>query len=465
MTHFYQSAFFEALGWSLIDSLWQMGSLWFIYQLITLNGSKYSAAMRHNLAMMAIVLGTCWFAGSIIFYYLQISEKEALFSLSYSLMRFDWSEGSIVMQSLVPYLSSIYILLVAWHLCKLVASYRSAHLIFQRNHTPVGEEIASVMDPLKEKAGVRKKVKIALSTVLPSPLTIGFFKPLILLPVSVLSQLTPAQVEAVIMHELLHIRRNDYLKNVIMTTAQVVLFFNPFMKILAIIVRKERENSCDDGVLEKGFSVLDYSQALYYLGKSPAVSHQLVLAATGPEDRMFLLQRVKRLLKIKTATPSILRPLLTFFLCLSVGFFAGKSGNEKDLVAEPTLEKVQLIAVAAVQSKTIAEVTPVTERTKTPPPASKNEQNTMEKKVPKPSKTPAPKAVLRLYNEAADHKPVVITRFVDVKKQIEFTIIDAHPAAPPAPVIGERRLPYVPSSTFYCPLDSANLPARKVVNI
>jgi hypothetical protein len=62
-----QSAFLRALGWSLIDSVWQMGILWLLYLGITSNGRRFDASKRHSLALLSIAGGSAWFLGELVY--------------------------------------------------------------------------------------------------------------------------------------------------------------------------------------------------------------------------------------------------------------------------------------------------------------------------------------------------------------------------------------------------------------
>jgi bla regulator protein BlaR1 len=97
---------------------------------------------------------------------------------------------------------------------------------------------------------IKKKIQVFLSDTVTTPLTIGFLKPVILIPVASINHLTTDQLEAVLLHELAHIKRYDYLVNIILSVVEISLFFNPFTQLLSKNIRKERENSCDDWVLQ-----------------------------------------------------------------------------------------------------------------------------------------------------------------------------------------------------------------------
>src|SRR5690606_29999351 len=158
------------------------------------------------------------------------------------------------------------------------------------------------------------RVAIWLSEKCGSPLTVGFLKPVILLPIAAVTRLNTDQLKAVISHELFHIRRNDYLWNIILTVTEVLLFFNPFAIMLVHTVRREMENSCDDQVLEAGFDRWEYSEALFLLGNEGGNKNILMLAATGNGEKL-LLQRVRRMMNRNHSAPGVRKPLAMF--CIS----------------------------------------------------------------------------------------------------------------------------------------------------
>jgi len=103
-------------------------------------------------------------------------------------------------------------------------------------------------------------------------------------------------MEAVLLHEMAHIRRADYLINLMLTAIETFLFFNPFTQLLSKTIRHERENCCDDWVLQFQYNATSYAEALLriaYLQSSPALAMN---AASGKND---LLSRVKRMLNQK----------------------------------------------------------------------------------------------------------------------------------------------------------------------
>ncbi len=145
--------------------------------------------------------------------------------------------------------------------------------------------------------GIKKKVNIWVSELVSSPVTIGFLKPVILVPIAAINHLSPQQLEAVLLHELSHIKRADYFINLIINLIQAVLYFNPFVKAFVKIVEREREKSCDEMVLQFQYDSHEYASALLTLEKTSHVNKPLAIAASG--KRNDLLNRIESILGVE----------------------------------------------------------------------------------------------------------------------------------------------------------------------
>ena len=158
------------------------------------------------------------------------------------------------------------------------------------------------VEELTRLFSLHKKVKIYISESIRCPLTIGFFKPLILIPLAAVNYLTKEQMEAVILHELAHIKSADYLFYLLQCVIEKVFFFNIFSRMINNIIERERENACDDWVLQFKYNSFHYAEALLKLGKLQT-SSSLAMAASGKKGSM-LLYRITRLIhgKQKTST-------------------------------------------------------------------------------------------------------------------------------------------------------------------
>ncbi|MFM2363461.1 MAG: hypothetical protein RLZZ316_2363, partial [Bacteroidota bacterium] len=142
--------------------------------------------------------------------------------------------------------------------------------------------------------GVKKSVQAFISNNIDTPQVIGILKPIILMPVSCITYLNPQQLEAVLLHEIAHIKRNDFALNVFITVIEMLFFFNPFARKLTDVIRKEREYSCDDWVLQFQYQPAIYAAALMQLEKNRSNQIVLGIAANNGNSQQLLL-RVKRM--------------------------------------------------------------------------------------------------------------------------------------------------------------------------
>jgi beta-lactamase regulating signal transducer with metallopeptidase domain len=153
--------------------------------------------------------------------------------------------------------------------------------------SPWPEKLAA----LAQRLGVNRSIHLLQSALIEVPTVIGWLRPVILLPASCLTGLTPGQLEAIIAHELAHIRRHDYLVNLLQSAIETLLFYHPAVWWVSRRIRDERENCCDDLAVEACGDLVGYARALATLEELRPASAQLMLAAAGAP----LLQRIRRL--------------------------------------------------------------------------------------------------------------------------------------------------------------------------
>ena len=215
---------------------------------------------------------------------------------------------SITSVSGIRGLSSIHVepwlpmFVLAWLCGVVVLSLRlmSGWLWVQRmkSHgaTPAGDGWTHIALRLSRRLHIARRVRLLESTIVDVPTVIGWIKPVILLPASALSGLTPHQLEAILAHELAHVRRHDYLVNLLQTLVETLLFYHPAVWWLSRRIRAERENCCDDLAVSLCGDPYTYAKALADLEELRGGSGQLVMAANGGS----LVQRIRRLLGAPT---------------------------------------------------------------------------------------------------------------------------------------------------------------------
>jgi TonB family protein len=162
----------------------------------------------------------------------------------------------------------------------------------RRRSEESGEEIAAKVAALAARMGVGRPVRVLIAAVTDSPSVTGWLRPVILLPAAALAGLTPEQLEAVLAHELAHIRRHDYLVNVLQMAVETLLFYHPAVWWISNRIRDEREMCCDDLAVRAAGGALCYARALTALEKMRASRPAMALGAVdGP-----LLYRIRRVM-------------------------------------------------------------------------------------------------------------------------------------------------------------------------
>src|SRR5204863_2273719 len=134
---------------------------------------------------------------------------------------------------------------------------------------------------IARRLGVTAAVHVVESLTVDVPTVVGWMRPVILLPIAAVAALTPAQVEAILAHELAHIRRHDYAVNVLQTVAETLLFYHPAVWWISKRVRTEREHCCDDVAVGVCGDAVGYAGALAELESWRVASASMALAATG----------------------------------------------------------------------------------------------------------------------------------------------------------------------------------------
>lgn len=149
---------------------------------------------------------------------------------------------------------------------------------------------------LVREIGLQRIVRLARSHLVDVPTVVGWLSPMVLVPASAWTALTPEQLRAVLAHELAHIKRCDYLLNAIQKAIESVLFFHPATWWLGHRIRVEREYCCDDEAVRITGNALVYARALSQLEALRAERPQLALAANGGS----LVNRITRIVGTKS---------------------------------------------------------------------------------------------------------------------------------------------------------------------
>ncbi len=300
----------NAIGWTILHSLWQGVILAIILMALLYTMGNYNSKIRYALSVAFMI--TFFVSIIVTFSIYNSAEKPTIDTLVFadSSVQAGAEQDNAnstqpinninviteVGQFLEHNLSTI---VFAWIIGLTIFTFRfiGGVLYVQR----ISRNGLSELDiewfyrarELSKKLSINKFIYVYESVNVKIPVAIGYLKPIILLPIGMINSLPYTQVEAIIAHELAHIKRYDYLVNFIQTFAETLFFFNPAMWFISSQIRNERENCCDDLALDVCGDSITYSKALYNLQQINDVQHSLVLPAKGKLNQLY--RRIKRM--------------------------------------------------------------------------------------------------------------------------------------------------------------------------
>jgi Zn-dependent protease with chaperone function len=191
----------------------------------------------------------------------------------------------------------VWILGAAGFGVRLIGGWWQARRLTERNVVPLGEPWTGRLRELAHRLEVSRPVRLLESAAISAPLVLGWLRPVILMPVGLVTNLSPGEVDAILAHELAHLRRHDYLVNLAQRVTEALLFYHPAVWWVSERIRTERENCCDDlAALAVGDGRV-VARALVALAERNVGIPALALAADGGA----LGERVRRLLGAESA--------------------------------------------------------------------------------------------------------------------------------------------------------------------
>ena len=185
---------------------------------------------------------------------------------------------------------SLWLLGVACLSVRLFGGWIVARRLARRALGPVTPDIHAMARRIAGRLALERVVRVFESTAVAVPMMVGWLKPVILLPAAALSGLTPDQIEALLAHEMAHVRRHDYLVNLLQSVVETLLFYHPAVWWVSRQVREEREHCCDDLAISVCGDRVAYAAALADL--AAMTTPRLALAASDGS----LAARVRRIL-------------------------------------------------------------------------------------------------------------------------------------------------------------------------
>lgn len=228
-----------------------------------------------------------------------------------------------LMRSLAPWMSLLYMAGVLIMLLRIALAVCSGYRLQQLARSVQDAEVICAVSRIAMQLGLQTTPLVAYCHRIATPVVIGFFKPTILLPVSLATQLTPDELSAILSHELAHLRRFDLIVNLLQRIVESLLFFHPVVWWISRQISTERENCCDDVATATGLDNVQYASALLRMAElclpkyRERFAQQIgALSATGTHPSQ-LSRRVERLLTMH-GTPRLRISHFLFRVILSL---------------------------------------------------------------------------------------------------------------------------------------------------
>jgi beta-lactamase regulating signal transducer with metallopeptidase domain len=329
VTNWLSPSAMHSLGWSLLHFLWQ-GSAVAALAAVLMTFFRRAAA-RYALAVGALVL--MFVAPVATFFFLTSSGTARSGEAALVAETHETTAGNIAVRHssgfsrLSPSLDTLPWLVEAWLLGVAFFSLRSAGglLLLERERrkqsATVSDRILEICRTLQHQLGLDRTIRYCECARLQAPAVMGWFHPIVLLPVTALTGLSEEQLRSIIVHELAHIQRLDPFVNVFQISVETLLFYHPAVWWLNKRIRAEREHCCDDVAVSLCGNAVEYARALTLMEEWRTAPALAMAATHGP-----LSERIFRVLGLKSSGAGTRGIGLTGgLLCLAAALAAGNT--------------------------------------------------------------------------------------------------------------------------------------------
>ncbi len=312
----------SAFGWMILHSIWQGALVAVLLSILLLFLNKKSAQLRYLVTVGALLLLTAMTIRTFVDHYNILNNpysKKTLIQDTINQTQNNPITNNIITNNVltnntitndnfiaqitqgftlyfnqhIPVIVTFYLLGILFFALKLMGGFLYSQRLkhYRTNHAD--EVYSNIVTRFIEQLNIKQKVKLLESALVKVPVTIGYLKPVILFPIGLLSGMSYTQVEAVIVHELAHIKRADYLINFFQSIIEVIFFYHPAVWWISSRIRDERENICDDISLQAIKHPAELAKALLCLNQYQSDRYSLAMSALGNNNH--LIRRIKRM--------------------------------------------------------------------------------------------------------------------------------------------------------------------------
>ncbi|MEO0340072.1 MAG: M56 family metallopeptidase [Bacteroidota bacterium] len=367
----------HALGWTLLHSCWQVTIIALIVRFLLFWIPSSRSKIRYNLLVGSMLIVLIWSGRTLqqelayanhptVANSIQSKANNDHSPLSSVIAKeaiqkpgsnhqsetdpapkvFTWQERLhrylIKIQAYLPALTIMWMIGVCFFSLMMIIGFKHLNQLKRQGIESVDVHWQQRFQELQQRMGIFKEVQFQGSNRIMEPITFHYFKPVVLVPISIFTGLSDEQVEVLLLHELAHIRRHDFLVNIFQGIVEILFFFHPAVWWISAKARTEREHCCDDLVLKVKNQPMVYAEALTWLQLfNHPLKTKLAMSAKGKKTDFS--QRIYRLF----GTPNKQTPwrgsavfVLLILIAISVQAFVSVPHNFQSGQVEPTTAEI-----------------------------------------------------------------------------------------------------------------------------
>ncbi|SHM35992.1 Signal transducer regulating beta-lactamase production, contains metallopeptidase domain [Cyclobacterium lianum] len=339
----------ELLGWALLHSLWQFLLLAGVYALILRIPIFRIPRYRYLAGFFSLILMFLCFLSTVCYEYLQLAAAPAMPSATSTYLAMPsgpagYQQGLTAMavdffRKVLPYLVNVWFIGVVFYMLRLLGNFVSLQQIRRRSSADLSGWIFDCTKTCMQQMQIRLPVCIRKSEEIEVPMVFGILKPMVLIPAGLVFNMPSAQLEAIIAHELAHVRRHDFAFNLFQSFLEMIFFYHPAFWWINETIRESREQATDDLAIACGAKGADLAHALAHIvNMTSTPTPQLAMAAS--KSGFPTLHRIQRMMGMKpnriNNTPLITKTMMITSL-LSCVLLLG-TAQQEDLPREDWLE-------------------------------------------------------------------------------------------------------------------------------
>lgn len=342
-----------AISWTVLHSLWQASLIALIMSWYLNICKNDDAVIRYRITYASLLFVFISTVGTFVYYYLSFGGTTEVVLQQIMHTR---NSSSIISQEEVGPLASIAqwfsgnfsLIASMWVMgamlfsLKFGGSFLFASRLKKNTSSLLSDSIFTQLLNLKKEIGVNRYVQIAESTKVNTPVLIGYLKPVILFPVGLINQLNLEETNAILAHELAHIKRNDFIHNLFISVLETLFYYHPAVWWISANLRLERENCCDDLAVKTIGDKAIYAKTLV---KIETLKNTKIpsLAIPMARNNHQLLHRISRIVNQPQTRSQIRERLIAVLLLFTFffGFAYSPSSNNRKIAIAPEVESKQ----------------------------------------------------------------------------------------------------------------------------